>query len=144
MTTPIRAQPIAEDGRSLLGESTIVLANDQDWEGHLIEGPFVTYQQGRYWLFYAGNDFSTPAYGIGVAVADHPLGPYTKQKDPLLRSTREWVAPGHASVAPGVDGQPQLFFHAFHPGTGGYNAFRALLTVGLRFTPERVDVVELQ
>lgn len=143
MSTPVRAQRIADDGRSLLGENRIVLTNDQDWEGHLIEGPFVTFQQERYWLFYAGNDFSTPAYGIGVAVADHPLGPYTKQAQPLLRSTREWVAPGHASVAPGLDGQPQLFFHAFHPGTGGYNAFRALLTVGLRFTRDRVDVVEL-
>jgi beta-xylosidase len=143
LTTPIRAQRIAEDGRSLEGENRIVLANDQDWEGHLIEGPFVTHQQGRYWLFYAGNDFSTPSYGIGVAVADHPLGPYTKQTEPLLRSTREWVAPGHASVAPGLDGKPQLFFHAFHPGTGGYNAFRALLTVGLEFTLERVEVVPL-
>jgi len=144
MTTPVRAQRIAADGRSLIGEDTIVLKNDQDWEGHLIEGPFVTYQEGRYWLFYAGNDFSTPSYGIGVAVADHPLGPYTKQQEPLLRSTREWVAPGHASVAPGIDGQPQLFFHAFHPGTGGYNAFRALLTVGLKFTRERVEIVELR
>jgi hypothetical protein len=143
LTTPIRAQRIADDGRSLLGEDTIVLANDLDWEGHLIEGPFVTYQEGRYWLFYAGNDFGTPAYGIGVAVADHPLGPYTKQEEPLLRSTKEWVAPGHASVAPGLDGQPQLFFHAFHPGTGGYNAFRALLTVGLKFARDRVEVVEL-
>lgn len=143
MTTPVRAQRISADGRSLLGEDTIVLKNDQDWEGHLIEGPFVTNQEGRYWLFYAGNDFSTPSYGIGVAVADHPLGPYTKQQEPLLRSTREWVAPGHASVAPGVDGQPQLFFHAFHPGTGGYNAFRALLTAGLKFTRDRVEVVAL-
>jgi len=143
MTTPVRAQRIAPDGRSLLGESKIVLANDLDWEGHLIEGPFVTLQEGRYWLFYAGNDFSTPAYGIGVAVADHPLGPYTKQGEPLLRSTREWHAPGHASVAPGVDGRPQLFFHAFHPGTGGYNAFRALLTVGLQFDESRVVVTPL-
>jgi hypothetical protein len=143
MTTPVRGQLIAQDGRSLIGENRIVLTNDQEWEGHLIEGPFVTYQEGRYWLFYAGNDFSTPAYGIGVAVADHPLGPYTKQSEPLLKSTREWVAPGHASVAPGVDGKPQLFFHAFHPGTGGYNAFRALLTVGLEFSRDRVDVAAL-
>ena len=143
MSTPVRAQRIAEDGWSLLGENKIVLANDLDWEGHLIEGPFVTRQEGRYWLFYAGNDFSTPSYGIGVAAADHPLGPYGKQGEPLLRSTREWTAPGHASVAPGLDGKPQLFFHAFHPGTGGYNAFRALLTVGLRFTRDRVEVVEL-
>jgi hypothetical protein len=143
MSTPIRAQRIAEDGRSLVGDDKIVLCNDLDWEGHLIEGPFVTCQEGRYWLFYAGNDFSTPHYGIGVAVADHPLGPYAKQGEPLLRSTTEWAAPGHASVAPGLDGKPQLFFHAFHPGTGGYNAFRALLTVGLKFSRNRGEVVEL-
>jgi arabinan endo-1,5-alpha-L-arabinosidase len=143
MTTPIRAQRLADNGRSLNGENKLVLCNDLDWEGHLIEGPFVTRQEGRYWLFYAGIDFSTPSYGIGVAVADHVLGPYTKQGEPLLRSTREWLAPGHASVAPGLEGQPQLFFHAFHPGTGGYNAFRALLTVGLKFTSDRAEVVEL-
>jgi arabinan endo-1,5-alpha-L-arabinosidase len=143
MTTPVRGQRLAADGRSLVGENTIVLTNDLNWEGHLIEGPFVARQNGRYWLFYAGNDFSTPAYGVGVAVADHPLGPYAKQGAPLLKSTRDWTAPGHASVAPGLDGQPQLFFHAFHPGTGGYNAFRALLTVGLRFHDNQVEVVEL-
>lgn len=144
MTTPIRAQRIADDGRSTVGEDRIVLCNDLDWEGHLIEGPFVTRQEGRYWLFYAGNDFSTASYGIGVAVADHPLGPYAKQGEPLLRSTPEWLAPGHASVAPRLDGQPQLFFHAFHPGTGGYNAFRALLSVGLRFFRDHVEVAELR
>ena len=61
------------------------------------------------------------------------LGPTPSKASPCCSSTREWTAPGHASVAPGLDGQPQLFFHAFHPGTGGYNAFRALLTVGLSF-----------
>ena len=131
MRTPIHARRLASDGRSLEGEEKIVLSNDLDWEGHLIEGPFVTKQAGRYWMFYAGNDFSTPAYGIGVAVADHPFGPYEKRREPLLKSTREWWAPGHASVAPGADGRPQLFFHAFFPGKCGYNAFRALLTVGL-------------
>ena len=144
MSTPIRAQRIAEDGRSLLGPDRIVLTNDLDWEGHLIEGPFVTRQDGRYWLFYAGNDFATPHYGIGVAAADQVLGPYVKQGEPLLRSTTEWAAPGHASVAAGLTGEPQLFFHAFHPGTGGYNAFRALLTVGLKFSVDRVEVAELQ
>jgi hypothetical protein len=141
MRTPIYAQPLAEDGESLVGEPAIVLANDLDWEGHLIEGPWVTLQKGAYWLFYAGNDFSTPAYGIGVARADHPLGPYVKQPQPLLRSTREWLAPGHASVAPGLDGEPQLFFHAFHPGTGGYNVFRALLTARLSFGPDGVAIL---
>jgi hypothetical protein len=140
MRTPIHARPLAADGRSLIGEEKVVLANDRDWEGHLIEGPFVTKQQGRYWIFYAGNDFSTPAYGIGVAVADHPLGPYEKADEPLLKSVRDWWAPGHASVAPGLDDRPQLFFHAFFPGQCGYNAFRALLTVGLEFSPDGVQL----
>ena len=139
MSTPIHAQLLSERGE-LTGSDTVVLTNDLDWEGHLIEGPWVTLQQGRYWLFYAGNDFGTPAYGIGVAVADHPLGPYVKQPEPLLKTSRSWWAPGHASVAPGLDGEPQLFFHAFFPGTGGYNEFRALLTARLRFGPDGVEV----
>lgn len=142
MRTPIFAQQLAADGAPLVGERVQVLENDQPWEGHLIEGPWVTFQNDRYWMFYAGNDFTSPAYGIGVAVADHLLGPYVKQPEPLLRSTSEWLAPGHASVAPGLDGQPLLFFHAFHPGTGGYNAFRALLTVGLAFSHDRVSLRE--
>jgi hypothetical protein len=133
MTTPIHAQRIDDHG-ALIGEDTRVLTNDLEWEGHLIEGPWVTLHEGRYWLFYAGNEYGTPAYGIGVAVADHPLGPYVKQPEPLLKTTRSWWAPGHASVAPGLDGTPQLFFHAFLPGTGGYNTFRALLTTRLDFT----------
>ena len=141
MRTPIRGQRLAPDGQSLLGEPTLVLCNDLDWEGHLIEGPWVTRQNGRYWIFYAGNDFCTPAYGIGVAVADHPLGPYEKRAEPLLKTARNWWAPGHASVAPGVDGEPQLFFHAFFPGTGGYNTFRALLTAKLHFGEDDVEVL---
>lgn len=138
MQTPIHAQPLSDDGEALIGEERIVLVNDQDWEGHLIEGPWVTRQDDRYHIFYAGNDFGTPAYGIGVATADHPLGPYEKQGKPLLKSSRSWWGPGHASVAPGLDGSPQLFFHAYFPRTGGYNAFRALLTTGLDLGPTEV------
>jgi hypothetical protein len=140
MRTPIFAQGLSGDGSALVGERVQVLENDVPWEGHLIEGPWVTLQAGRYWMFYAGNDFTNPAYGIGVAVADRLMGPYIKQAEPLLRSSSEWLAPGHASVAPGLDGRPQLFFHAFHPGTGGYNAFRALLTVGLAFGENGVSL----
>jgi hypothetical protein len=137
MSTPIYSQRLSADGQ-LMGHEKVVLTNDQDWEGHLIEGPWVTCQHDRYWMFYAGNDFGTPSYSIGVAVADHPLGPYKKQAEPLLKSCRSWWAPGHASVAPGLDEQPQLFFHAFLPGSGGYNTFRALLTTPLVFSRSAV------
>lgn len=104
MSTPIYGQRLDGNGE-LIGSDTIVLTNDQEWEGHLIEGPRVTLQEG-----------------------------------PLLKSVKTGWAPGHASVAPGLDGQPQLFFHAFFPGTGGYNCFRALLTTRLAFSREKVTL----
>ncbi len=140
MRTPIQAQRMSEDGTSFLGAPTTILSNDSEWEGHLVEGPFLWKQDGRYWLFYAANDFTDPAYGIGVAVADDPLGPYSKQPEPLLKSARSWSAPGHPSIARGPDGTPHIFFHAFFPGTGGYNVFRALLTARLSFSPQGVSI----
>jgi GH43 family beta-xylosidase len=140
MRTPINAQRLSEDGESFMDAPVTTMTNELEWEGHLVEGPFLWKQDGRYWLFYAANDFTDPAYGIGVAVADHPLGPYVKQPEPLLKSAKSWTAPGHPSVACGPDGVPNIFFHAFFPGTGGYNVFRALLTARLKFGPEGVSI----
>lgn len=140
MSTPIYAQRLSDDGLSLVGESKVVLKNDLDWEAHLIEGPWLTYQHDRYWLFYAGNDFSTAEYGVGVAVADDPFGPFEKMPQPLIRSTAEWEGPGHPSVAPGPDGGPAIFFHAYFPGCVGYNEFRALLMAPLSFSKDEVTL----
>jgi GH43 family beta-xylosidase len=138
--TPILAQRLSHDGSSFVGSPVTIIANDLDWEGHLVEGPFVWKQDRRYFLFYAANDFTDPAYGIGVAVADDPLGPYRKHQKALLSSSRNWTAPGHPSIAEGPDGTPHIFFHAFFPGTGGYNVFRALLTARLRFDGDQVSI----
>jgi beta-xylosidase len=123
---------------SLVGERTKIIENDQAWEAHLIEGMWLTEHRGKYYLFYAGNDFSTVRYGIGVAIADSPLGPYRKMPEPLLRSTKEWSAPGHPSVVTGLDGEPLLFFHAFFPGRTGYKEFRALLAARIEFESDGV------
>jgi hypothetical protein len=138
LRTRVYAQPLAADGSALVGDRRLVLQNDQPWEAHLIEGVWVTKADGRWFMFYAGNDFSTPQYGIGAAVADSPLGPYRKLEAPLLGSSAEWVGPGHPSVAPGPDGRPRLFLHAFRPGRLGYKAFRAVLSAELVFEGGRV------
>jgi len=77
-------------------------------------------------------------YGIGVAVAESPLGTYVKSALLLLRSTAQWRGLGHPSVADGPYGRPQLFYHAFPQGRTGYKAFRALLTVPIAFENGRV------
>jgi hypothetical protein len=135
LKTRIFAQPLSADGLRLEGERRVVLENDQPWEAHLIEGVWISEHAGRLYLFYAGNDFSTAHYAIGAAVADHPLGPWRKT-GPLLRSSRNWVGPGHPSAAPGPHGEPWLFLHGFQPGQVGYKAFRALLGARVEFGPD--------
>jgi beta-xylosidase len=110
MKTPLFAQPLSQNGSALEGTRTKILENDLLWEAHLVEGMWVTEQGGRYYLFYAGNDFSTDQYGIGVAVAPSPLGPYQKAQKPFLQSTAAWRAPGHPSLVTAPDGKPHLFF----------------------------------
>jgi glycosyl hydrolase family 43 len=139
MRTPVYAQELDAKARQLTGKRVEVLENDQAWEAHLIEGIWVAEHRDRFYLFYSGNDFSTPEYGTGVAVGPSPLGPYRKMKDQMLRSTAEWSGPGHPSVARGPDGQPWLFLHAFYPGQAGYKKFRALLAAPVHFHPDGVS-----
>jgi arabinan endo-1,5-alpha-L-arabinosidase len=140
LRTPVFAQEFDPRTGCLIGERVVVLENDQAWEAHLIEGLWVLEHAGSFYMFYSGNDFSTPEYGTGVAMAASPLGPYRKMEQPLLRSSAEWLGPGHPSVAPGPDGTPWLFLHAFFPGEAGYKKFRALLTVPLAFGEEGVSL----
>jgi hypothetical protein len=138
MKTPMYARQLSPDGSHFIGEKIRVLENDLAWEAHLVEGIWVTKQSEKYYLFYAGNDFSTSQYGIGVAISDSPIGPFSKMEKQLLQSTESWWAPGHPSLALNPQGKPELFLHAFFPGQAGYKQFRALLSIPIVFSEEGV------
>jgi hypothetical protein len=140
MKTPMFAQALSADGSSLIGERTKIIENDLEWEAHLIEGMWVTKQNNQYYLFYAGNDFSTSQYGIGVAMAKSLMGPYKKANIQLLQSTDTWWAPGHPSLVMDTEGKPRLFLHAYFPGNAGYKIFRALLSIPLLFKEDEVMI----
>jgi beta-xylosidase len=140
MKTPMFAQALSADGSSLIGERTKIIENDLEWEAHLIEGMWVTKQNNQYYLFYAGNDFSTSQYGIGVAMAKSLMGPYKKANIQLLQSTDTWWAPGHPSLVMDTEGKPRLFLHAYFPGNAGYKIFRALLSIPLLFKDDEVVI----
>lgn len=140
--TPVHGQRLNSESLALEDEEFEVIRNDLEWEGHLIEGMCMTKQEGRYFLFYSGNDFSTPEYGVGYAVAPTPRGPFAKVRPcPILTSTEEWWGPGHPSIAPGLDGGPVLFIHAYSEGNAGYKVFRALLAAKLQFSGDEVSLV---
>jgi hypothetical protein len=80
-----------DDMTRLRGEPRTILTPTDDWQiflrdremygqvydWHTLEGPFVRRHDGRYWCFYSGGSWLEPSYGVGVVVADSPLGPWT-------------------------------------------------------------------
>ena len=99
---------LAPDLLSTVGEPVLLTQPDAAWElasgdYRWNEGPAVVCHEGKYYLFYSANYYAGKEYSIGVATADHPLGPYTKQENnPILTyvETEENVivsGPGHNS-----------------------------------------------
>ena len=92
---------------------------DRVWDWYTVEGPFVRKHDGRYWCFYSGGAWKADNYGIGSAVADHPMGPYepvvSGDTADLLRTVPgKVVGPGHGSVVVGPDNVTEyLAYHAW-------------------------------
>ena len=106
-----------DDPTRLVGERRRLVKQDQPWEGKVVEGPFLWFRDGRYYLFYAANAFNRAEYAEGYAVADTVSGPYVKApENPILVSDAERVGPGHASMTE-LDGRTWLAYHAW-PASG--------------------------
>jgi GH43 family beta-xylosidase len=94
---------------------------------HCVEGPFVLFHddpalspsKGRYWCLYSGGAWNSENYGVGYAVADDPLGPWTddfaRHGPTVLTGVPEKViSPGHCSVVIGPDDRtPFVVYHAW-------------------------------
>lgn len=141
-----------ESMTSLRGEPRTVLEPSDDWQlyerqreihggvhdWHTLEGPFVVHRDGRYWCLYAGGSWLTDGYGMGYAVADHPLGPWQEQRtDTRLIATvpGRVLGPGHASVVQGPVGDV-LVYHAWDP----QQQARRMCIDPLRWGPEGPSV----
>jgi beta-xylosidase len=104
-----------------------IYERNRDYKGrvwsawHCVEGPNVVYHDGRYYCFYSGGAWHGERYGVGFAVADHPLGPFRDDFAPhgpyVLEGIRgKVVGPGHCSHVLGPDGRTLfLVYHAWDP-----------------------------
>lgn len=124
--TTIYVSELSADGLSLVGPRREVLENDQEWEDDLVEGPWVVKRGGWYYVFYSGNNYTTPRYGMSVARARSPLGPFEKSPARLLMSGALFDGPGHCSVVKGPGGEDLLVYHAYRPGKAGYRKDRLM------------------
>ena len=122
------------DMTHLEGEPTVVLRASADWQRferdrrihggvhdwHTLEGPAVLDDgRGGCVLLYSGGNWQTEGYGVAVATAPHPAGPWSEADGdgPVVTSAGTGlVGPGHCSVLTDPLGRHHLFLHAWDPG----------------------------
>lgn len=92
--------------------------NDKTLDWYCNEGPFVLKHNGKYFLTYSANDYRDPMYGIGVSVADNPMGPFVKPKNaPILKGTSAVNGTGHHSFTTTKDGKKLICVYHTHFST---------------------------
>jgi beta-xylosidase len=130
LPTTIWAQPLDEQGVKLMGQPTALIHNDADWEGPLVEGPFVLRRGNWFYLFYSGSGCcgSGCHYAMGVARSHSLLGPWEKNPmNPILDGNEQWKCPGHGSIATDEQGRYWLLYHAYSAYSSVYTGREAML-----------------
>jgi beta-xylosidase len=124
--TWISGQRLDASGTKLVGQPKRLFQQDLDWEGTLVEAPFGWESNGKFHLFYSGNDYGSDSYAVGQATAADPLGPFTKNPEPVLASNDVAAGPGHCALVE-KDGKVWMVYHAWSPeAIGGDVPGRAL------------------
>lgn len=86
---------------------------------HCVEGPNAIFHDGKYYCLYSGGAWHGDNYGVGFAVADHPLGPW---RDDFARHGAyvlkgipcKVIGPGHNSTVMGPDNRARyMVYHAW-------------------------------
>lgn len=75
------------------------------WDSLRVHDPALLFRENRYWLYYKGEGigFSNMESKWGVAIADNPLGPYTKSpSNPISNSGHEVMVWDYAGGVGGL------------------------------------------
>lgn len=113
------------DDMKTINEASVrfIMGPSQAWEQSLREprarvneGAYIIKHNGRYYMTFSGNHFESPDYGVGYAVADHPLGPYRKfEGNPILQSNAQVRGAGHHSITRSPDdSELYMIYHRHH------------------------------
>jgi arabinan endo-1,5-alpha-L-arabinosidase len=114
------------------GVTTAVLAPDADWQiyerarpmygrvldWYTLEGPNVIAVDGGYRLFFSGGSWEGDGYGVSMATAAHPLGPWLHSPSPtadvLSSEITGLIGPGHNSILPRESELDLIAYHAWN------------------------------
>ncbi|MEK8128840.1 family 43 glycosylhydrolase [Paenibacillus filicis] len=91
----------------------VISSANISWLQHSLWAPSGAYRDGKYYLYFAANAINGDGQlgGIGVAVADHPEGPYTDAIGaPLINVVRNGAGPMDQDVFIDDDGQAYMYY----------------------------------
>jgi GH43 family beta-xylosidase len=143
--TGVAVVRLSDDLMSAVGEVRPVVRASADWQifernrsykgrlwaaWHCVEGPSVVCHGKKYYCFYSGGAWHGEDYGVGFAVADHPMGPWRDDRaangPPVLKGIPgEVLGPGHNSTVIGPDGK--TLFMAYHAWDAARTARRMFI-----------------
>lgn len=121
---PIKVQEMNDDWQSFKPGTTaidLVYPNKDTAYSHLVEGAWVDYNDGKYYLYYSGDNccINSINYAVMVARADNPFGPFTRLSETtgtnnsaILEKDGIWTAPGHNSLFRDDKGKLWMAYHA--------------------------------
>lgn len=121
---PIKVQELNDDYRGFKPGSAakdVVFPGKDKMYSNLVEGAWVDYNDGKYYLFYSGDNCcgNKPNYAVMVARADNAFGPFTRLSEAkgnsnsaILEKDDNWLAPGHNSLFRDDSGKLWMAYHA--------------------------------
>ncbi len=137
--TSIWAQAMSEDGTRVEGKPTVIMRNDRQWEGGVIEGPSIVRSGGYFHMLYSGGLFGGTVgcdYALGTARSRTIMAEWEKfPGNPILTGGNGWSCPGHGSIYPGPSGTLDALYHAY-PQDKGRLAGRQMIADSAFFTPD--------
>lgn len=121
---PIKVQEMSDDWKSFLPGSTakdVIPTGKEAKYDRLIEGAWVDYQDGKYYMYYSGDNCCGvgASYAVLVARADDALGPFERYGEAngtgssvILEKDTKWMATGHNSIIRDNEGIAYIVYHA--------------------------------
>jgi arabinan endo-1,5-alpha-L-arabinosidase len=120
---PIRARELNDDRISFKSGSKVVTVVEPSNEEYsrLVEGAWVHYRDGYYYMFYSGDNCcgDKANYAVMISRSKNPLGPFERLSEErktkssvILAKNKVWNAPGHNSIISDDAGQDWIVYHA--------------------------------
>ncbi|MBZ4035541.1 glycoside hydrolase family 43 protein [Flavobacterium sp. 17A] len=95
--------------------------NDPANYQNLVEGSWISYHDGFYYLYYSGDNCcgDKAHYAVMIARSKNAEGPFEtlaeaekKENSVILSKNKKWIAPGHNSIVNDDKGQEWIVYHA--------------------------------